>query len=276
MSRLALARRAVRAAVPPRVLLSGPPGGAVQMVGLDLAARLADRTVVVDAGDGACLDFAELYAFDVVHWPGAHSALELAEVFADVTQDTSLLVDNFSAWWGGLGGLRDVGHVSGWEHMRGQMSTLVRSVLACAGPVVLIARADIHTAVEVDGAMEAARFVSRGPFLDEQLIYPWPLVLRVTIDADITVEASRLDLDRGPTDVDAVLDALTEWRSTGAPVVDPADAEGLVTAMTLDDRNARRALKRDFAASFGAPSQLPAAHLEAAQEFIARHTKGAA
>lgn len=246
------------------------------MVGLDLAARLAARTVVVDAGDGVCLDFAELYHFDVVHWQGSHSALELAEVFADAGPDTAVVVDNFSAWWGGLGGLRDVGHVSGWEHMRGQMSTLVRSILACAAPVVLIARADVHTSVSVDGTLEAARFVSRGPFLDEQLIYPWPLVLRVTIDVDVTVEASRVGLDRGPTDVDAVIEALAAWRSSGAPVIGPSEVVGLVDAMNVDDRTARKALKRDFASSFGPPSNLPVAHLEAAQAFIEKHTKGAA
>lgn len=272
MSRLSLARRAVRPQSPARVLISGPAGAGPLMVGLDLAERIADRVVVIDSADGACLDLADLHTFDVVHWRAPFASPELVAALADVAPGEAVVIDHFTAWWGGAGGLRDLGHTRGWEEARGLLGNLVRAILQCRGHVLATARCRLRTSIELVDGREHARTVAEGPSLDEQLIYPWPLSLRVTSGLDVDVDTSRVPtITPGPVLLDLLADELTAWRNTGAPIADPAYTAALVDEMDLPDAKARRALKTDFSASFGPPSMLPASQLEAAQAFIDKH-----
>lgn len=274
MSRLDLARRAVRAQLPARVLVAGPPGAGPLMVALDLAERLADRVVVVDAADGESLDLADLHEFDVVRWSPPFVTPELIEVLDDVGPDTALVVDPFSAWWAGVGGLKDLGHAGQWAASDGFVSHLVRAVHGCRGHVVATSRTGLRTHVEVVDGREISRFIAEGPTLDKRLVYAWPVVLRVSSGLDVTVESSRIDPIKAGSTVTSedIATAYRSWAAGGVPVVDAADAGVLIGAMDLDDDADRKRIKRDFAASFGPPSHLPACQLEAAQEFIARHT----
>lgn len=273
MSRLALARPAVRPQVPPRILVAGPPGVGPLMAALDLAERFADRVVVVDAADGESLDLADLHAFDVVRWSPPFHAPELIEVLDDI-EEAALVIHPLSAWWAGVGGLKDLGHAGQWPKADGQVANLVRAIHRCRGPVIATSRTGLRTHVDVVEGAEQARFIAEGPTLDKRLVYCWPLIVRVSSGLDFTVEASRVDgITVGPCDLEDLADAYTAWISTAAPIIDAADHGVLVGAMDLDDDAARQRIKRDFHASFGNPSHLPAEQLEAAQAFIDRHTK---
>lgn len=277
MSRLQLARPAVRPQMPARILVAGPAGAGPLMVALDLADRLAVRTVVVDAADGASLDLADLHSFDVVRWSPPYRTPELVELLGEVGEGTVVVIDHLSAWWSGVGGLRDIGHGGDWQQARGLMSNLVRAILGCRGHVIATSRTRLRTTIDVVEGREHTRLVAEGPTLDDVLIYPWPVLVRTSSGLDLTVEATRVPpVQLGPTTTEDLATAYQEWLLAGEPVVDLADAGVLVGAMDLDNPQARKRIKGEFAASFGDPKHLPASQLEAAQAFIDRHVRGAA
>lgn len=243
------------------------------MVGLDLAGRLGERTVVVDAADGASLDLADLHVFDVVRWGPPYRTPELVELLGDAAAGTVVVIDHLSAWWSGVGGLRDIGMGGNWEQARGLMANIAKAVLGCRGHVIAMTRTRLRSTVELVEGREHSRLVAGDMVLDDSLVYVWPVITRCSTQADLTVEASRVPpVPPGPTTTEDLATAYGSWLLEGAPVVDLADAGVLLGAMHLDDPQARKAIKGEFASSFGDPKHLPASQLAAAQEFISRHT----
>ncbi len=274
MSLLGLALPAVRPRMPARVLIAGPVGVGPLMHALDLAEKFG-RATVVDAGDGESLELAGIHEFDVVHRTSPFTVDPLVEALRSAS--APLVVHNLSAWWNGSGGLSDIGHSAGWEVSNAAASRLVRAIRFSPAHVVATVRARMRVHVELVDGVEHQRLIGESMTLQDDIVRAFSVVARTDCEMNLWVLASAIPtIDVGLVEVDALHEALVEWHDEGAEVIDPtALAEIVAPVGRLRDKAARAAIRTDFRASFG-PGFVATSHLEAAQEFIARHTGGAA
>lgn len=275
MSRLALARRAVRPSKPARVLLVGLPSAL--MTALDLAERWASRTVVVDAASGACLDLAAMSDFDVVHWPPFHTVGPLVEVLDDVERGEAVVIDPLSSWWDGEGGLRAMGHQGSWDDVRSGVGQLTRAITTCRGHVIATSRARLRSHVEVIDGLEVSRLIPDDLGVADDMAAAFSVVARIAGSGAITVESSLVPpVGIGRHEPDELGGLYAEWMAAGAPVASPDEVDDIRAPITqLPDERAQRAAEAKVRASFGDPRHLPHDHLAEAREFIARITQEA-
>lgn len=269
MSLLGLALPAVRPRMPARVLISGAAGLGPLLTGLDLAERLGGRVTVIDAGDGESLELAGIHEFDVVHRTAPFAVDPLVEALRTATGP--LVVHNLSAWWTGPGGLSDVGHTVSWDAANAAVSRLVRAVRFSPAHVVATVRARMRVHVDVVDGVEHPRLVGESMTLQDDIARAFSVIARTDSELNLWVLATAID-SLGVGQTDALHEALVEWHDEGGEVLDRETVAELVAPVAqLRDKAARAAIRTDFRASFG-PGFIPAAHLDAAREFIARHT----
>ncbi|GAB3115956.1 hypothetical protein GCM10027160_24130 [Streptomyces calidiresistens] len=191
---------AVRAREAARVALVGPAGAGKTPVALDLARELAGeegRIAVVDSERGGALRYAEI--------PGrpeagghrfSHLTLErftretLLRTLRAAAEDRYqvLVVDSYSAWWDGPGGLREVAAEAGaalrkdsratspdpgWERVNPIERQMLDALLAWPGHVVITLRT--HTEYLTDGARTLR--VGGRPIQSRNVEHAFPVVV---------------------------------------------------------------------------------------------------
>jgi energy-coupling factor transporter ATP-binding protein EcfA2 len=237
----------------PKVAIIGPSGSGKTMWALTMARRIreqiaADRGVDLetlerplhfDTEHGSGEDYAHLFEYDhaPIRPPYDPERLVRGLQVAEADGYPVVIIDSYSHFWMGEGGVREIvdasgsGKFSGWKVGTPKQNKGVNAMLAYPGAVIICMRAKTEYVVDASGAPKK---VGVGPDQRPGIEYE-PLV---TIELDQehrgTVGKSRLGayLPVGqvvdPLGIEALVDTLYEWLRLGVepepPAADPTPA----------------------------------------------------
>jgi hypothetical protein len=282
VSRLSLARDAVRPALKARVLLAGPSGSGKTRTGLIVAEVLADGgpIVVIDTEKESALTYADDFTFKHVPWLPPYDPRELADVIAEAGEQFAVVqVDSLSHFWRKAGGTLDIadGKFGGWKAARPAQEDLVDAVLDCKAHVILCCRsAEAHVQEKDSNGKTQVRKLGMEPQQDSTLMYEMNVGLEIDMDHRLTVSKSRTtSVPVGkffhPGHAGDFANVYAEWLQGGEPPAPKTVVDDLVGRMNSLPDSQRKACKEEFLARFGRPDQLPEAAATSADDLVARY-----
>ena len=244
MSRLGLARPAVRYGRRGRVLFAGPSGAGASFEALRWATRLAAElpgdgdgsTLVIDTNHDASSTLADRFAFDVVPWAAPFDPSELAETITAASARSSLVIDSLSAFWEAEGGTLDQvdaaarrsrggDNRAGWRSATPALRDLVDAIHRSHAHVVVTLRSKTDWVVEVDpdtGAHRTRR-IALEPIGPRSIEADFDLFCTLGLDGRATVEKGPppactpgVQMDRVfSSDVDDTIGDYVAWLAAG-------------------------------------------------------------
>lgn len=284
-SRLGLARPAVRAALPARMLLSGPPGSGKTRTSLIVATELCPEDkgiLVIDTEKESAASYSDDFAFDHLRWEPPFDPATLADTVRDAAAVYGVVViDSLSHFWRGEGGTLDVagGKFTGWKEARPLQERLVESLVSAPCHVVLCVRAKVEYAQEQEAnGKHVVRKLGMASVQDDTLEYEVNVAVEMAMDHTATISKSRttaLPVGRSfrPGDAHKMAAIYRDWLAGGEPLLSEAQARELVGLFdAVADKDARKDLKAAFVATFARPEQLVASRFEEAKAWIAERT----
>lgn len=196
MSRLANAKPAVRPSLKARLMLSGPAGSGKTFSGLEIAATLGERVLVIDTERESALTYADDFAFAHLPWREPFDPRELARELPEAaTEYDVVLIDSLSHFWGGQGGTLDIadGKFGGWKTARPAQNDIVQAVLAAPAHIIVCVRSAIEHVQEQDPktGKQVVKKLGLSPKQDKDLEYEFNLAAEIDIDHRISVSKSR-------------------------------------------------------------------------------------
>jgi hypothetical protein len=280
VSRLDLARPAIRPALKARALLSGPPGSGKTRTALITAEVLAEGEPVlfIDTEKESALTYADDFAFQHLRWMAPFDPRDLARTMSAVDSHAVVVVDSLSHFWRGDGGVLSIadGKYTGWKDARPAQADMVEAILGCSAHVILCARSKVaHEQVQ-----ERGRWVVKKLGLqvvqDDELEYEINVALELDMDHSLTVAKSRTvavpvgrTFAAGHAEDFATL--YRDWLSVGEP---PAPGEVVVALRERIEalpEDARKACKQEFVARIGKPDHLKESQIPDAVDLVAKH-----
>ena len=198
MSRLDLAREAVRPSLKARLMISGPAGAGKTYSALEIATVLADggRILVIDTEKESALTYASEFGFTHLPWAAPFDPRELGTTLVQAAHDyTVIVVDSFSHFWGGTGGTLDIadGKFGGWKTARPAQNDAVEGILSAPAHVIVCVRSAIEHVQELDQrtGKQVVKKLGLAPKQDKDLEYELNLAVEVSIEHHIAVSKSR-------------------------------------------------------------------------------------
>lgn len=198
---------ATRKATKARIALSGPPGSGKTWTGLTLAHVLAAGKPIAGI-DTERRSMSKYVGVNGWHFntstPETFEPLDLVNLLADAaaTEHEVVLVDSFSHYWSGTGGMLDQvdrrtkgGNTfgTGWKEMRPEERAMIDALLAYPGHVIVTFRVKTEYVVQDNdrGKKEPVK-VGLKPEQREGIEYEFDLVGDLDQDNTLTVTKSRL------------------------------------------------------------------------------------
>jgi hypothetical protein len=298
VSRVNLIRDAQRPKLAARALFQGPQGSGKTWTMLSVARQMAvhpDGTpatvLVIDTERESALTYADVFTFKHLPWQAPYDPAELTGTLDQLAThgaptidlpplgpDDVLLIDSFSHYWQGTGGILDIanGRVQGgWDKARPIQNALIEQVLAMPCHVLLGARMKNTVLVSDNG--KTIENVGLTIVQDDALAYELNVVLQLDTQHNATVMKSRTPaVPVGRVYPGGLQDKLaadyTEWLAGGIPPANREDVERVVAVFAgITDKAKRKELKDAFVEDFGMPHALTAESIPAAFAWLAEH-----
>lgn len=249
-----------------------------------LTAGTPGRTLVIDTERESALTYADVFAFEHLPWRPPYSPDELAGTLDQLaaqwvqSPDDVVVVDSFSHFWQGAGGILDIagGRVQGgWDKARPMQQALVEQILAVPCHILLGARMKNTVLVSDNG--RTIENVGLTIVQDDSLAYELNIVVQLDAQHAISVMKSRTPavpvgrMYPGGSEGKLAQD-YANWLAGGVPPANREDVEQIVAVFAgVSDAAARKKLKDGFVAEFGMPHSLTADQVPAAREWLAEH-----
>lgn len=285
MSRLDLIRPAVRPKMSGRALFQGPQGSGKTWTMLSVARIMSPppaRIIVIDTERESALTYADVFKFEHLPWRPPYSPDELTQILGELGRtlgpDDVTIIDSFSHFWQGQGGILDIagGRVQGgWDKARPMQQALIEAILAMPSHVFLGARMKNTVLVSDNG--KTVENVGLQVIQDDTLGYELNIVVQLDMGHNLTVLKSRtpaVPVNRQyPGGMEQKLaDDYARWLAGGIPPANREDVEAIMSIFGgIADRDARKALKDGFVTEFGMPHSLTAEQVPAARAWLAEH-----
>lgn len=302
-SRLGAGHAAVRKQVRARLAISGASGSGKTWTALSVAEVLAPNgptlvldTEPADSWQGAAELYADRFVFDTIRWEPPYNprdlALTLTEAGAAHVPNSRwpgdggyhvIIVDSASHFWRGQGGTLDIagGKYTGWKEATPIQDALVDAILRSSAHVIICTRArqDYVQEQGADGKQKVTK-LGMAPVQRDDLEYEFQVVAQMdqqhTIEIGKTRCAALAGMQFQQNQQGKFAAIFAEWLAGGVELIGQAEADALVDAFNaLDAGPAKVAAKREFAALFGKPDQLPADRLPEAEAWIAARVTAA-
>jgi energy-coupling factor transporter ATP-binding protein EcfA2 len=231
-----------------RIALTGPSGSGKTYTALAVGTGLGKRVAVIDTERGSAAKYADRFDFDTVQLvtfePGA--LVEALAVGADAGYDV-MIVDSFSHFWSGAGGMLEQvdnaakragtgGTFAGWREARPMERAMFDALLAYPGHVIVTMRAKTEYVVETDErGRKVPRKVGLKPDQRDGIEYEFDIVGDLDHEHTLMLSKSRAAplsglVVRKPDAQFA--QAVLDWLDAGVPAPTVPD---YVTAATAPD-----------------------------------------
>lgn len=196
MSRLELAKPAVRPSLKARLMLSGPAGAGKTFSALEIAAELGDRVLVIDTEKESALTYADEFQFTHLPWHEPFDPRELGKELMLAAADFDvIMIDSLSHFWGGQGGTLDIadGKFGGWKTARPAQNDIVSSILSAPAHIIICVRSAIEHVQELDArsGKQVVKKLGMAPKQDKDLEYELNLAAEISIEHKISISKSR-------------------------------------------------------------------------------------
>ena len=145
-----------------RIALTGPTGSGKTYTALVVAGGLGERVALIDTERGSASKYADEFTFDTLQLTSFEPPA-LVDALAVAAHDgyDALVVDSFSHFWSGTGGmLEQVDHAAkriggansfaGWKEARPMERAMIDALLAYPGHVIVTMRAKTEYVVDSD------------------------------------------------------------------------------------------------------------------------------
>lgn len=291
MARLDLISDARRPKMNARALFQGPQGSGktwtMLSVARSLTAGTAGRILGIDTERESMLTYADVFTFKHLPWRPPYAPDELTQTLDQLSArwvespDDVVLIDSFSHFWQGSGGILDIagGRVQGgWDKARPMQQALVEQLLAMPCHVLLGAR--MKNSVLVSDGGKTIENVGLTIVQDESLGYELNIVVQMDMQHNISVMKSRTPavpvgrLYPGGSEGKLAAD-YAEWLAGGVPPANREDVEAIVEVFGgIADAVRRKTLKDAFLEEFGMPHSLTAEQVPAARAWLEEQGAG--
>jgi hypothetical protein len=196
MSRLGLARQAVRPSLKARLMLSGPAGAGKTYSGLEIASELGANTLVIDTEKESALTYADEFNFTHLPWHEPFDPRELGkELIAAAADFDVIMIDSMSHFWGGQGGTLDIadGKFGGWKTARPAQNDGLQGILSAAAHIIVCVRSKMEYVQELDSrsGKQVVKKLGMAPKQDGEFEYELNLACEISIEHKISVSKSR-------------------------------------------------------------------------------------
>jgi hypothetical protein len=204
---------ATKAGSKARIALCGPPGSGKTWTALTIARAFGDNVFLVDTERGSARKYADVFAFRHLTFDTFDPADLTRAVLAAGDQGADvLIVDTWSPFWGGTGGMLDqVGRrntsFEGWKDLRPVERTMIDALCGAPFHVVVNLRVKVDYIVQPNskGKMEPKR-VGLKPEQRDGVEYEFDIVA----DLDDAGQSCRISKTRCPELADASFSRPTE------------------------------------------------------------------
>jgi RecA/RadA recombinase len=230
-----------------RIALTGPSGSGKTHTALAVGTELGKRVALIDTERGSAAKYADLFGFDtlqlVTFEPTA--LVEALAVAADAGYDV-LIVDSFSHFWSGAGGMLEQvdnaakrsggggGSFAGWREARPMERAMLDALLAYPGHVITTMRAKTEYVVETDErGRKVPRKVGLKPEQRDGIEYEFDIVGDLDHEHTLVLSKSRAaplsDLVIRKPDA-RFAEAILDWLNAGVPAPTVSDYLAAATA----------------------------------------------
>lgn len=281
-SRLNLATKAVRPALPARAVFSGPPGAGKTRTALIVATVLAEGgdILLIDTEQESALTYADDFTFTHLPWRPPFDPKELAATITDAgNQYAVIVVDSLSHFWRGEGGVLDIagGKFSNWKDARPAHETMVQALLDCTAHFIGCARSKVEHVQEKDPhtGKQVVRKLGMAVIQDDSLEYELNVACELDMDHSFVVSKSRtvaVPVGRvfKPEQAEQFAETYRDWLKGGEPPAPGEFVAALRARIEALPVEVRKECKAAFVAALGRPDTLPESRMAAAEALVAR------
>jgi hypothetical protein len=223
-----------------RIALTGPTGSGKTYTALVVAGELGKRVAVIDTERGSASKYADEFTFDTLQLTRFEpSALVDALAVAAHAGYDALVVDSFSHFWSGTGGmLEQVDHAAkraggggnsfaGWKEARPMERAMIDALLAYPGHVIVTMRTKTEYVVDSDErGRKVPRKVGLKPDQRDGIEYEFDIVGDLDQENTLVVSKSRAKSLSGMVihSPDArFAELVLDWLNAGRPAPTVAD-----------------------------------------------------
>jgi hypothetical protein len=281
VSRLDLARPAVRPALNGRMMLTGPPGAGKTRSALIIASTLVPdgKVLLIDTEKESALTYADDFTFTHLRWVPPFDPRDLSHTLIEAGQSYDVvIVDSLSHFWQAEGGTLDIadGKFGGWKTARPAQHDLVDGILGADAHVIACVRSKMKYEQTTEQGRHKVTKLGMAPVQDHDLEYEVNVSVSLDMDHAATVAKSRttaLPVGRTfrPGHVADLAETYRDWLAGGEPPADRTVVAGLVERLNALPDEARKAAKQEWVAALGRPEQLRESQVPDAEALIARH-----
>ena len=229
-----------------RIALTGPTGSGKTYTALVIASGLGERVALIDSERGSASKYADEFTFDTLQLTRFEpSALVDALAVAGHDGYDVLIVDSFSHFWSGTGGvLEQVDNAAkrlgggnsfaGWKEARPMERAMIDALLAYPGHVIVTMRAKTEYVVDTDErGRKVPRKVGLKPDQRDGIEYEFDVVGELDQENTLVISKSRAKSLSGMViakpDTRFAEDVLA-WLNAGRPAPTVADYVAAATA----------------------------------------------
>lgn len=241
---------AVKAQTFGRIALSGPSGSGKTPVALKVAAALGGRIGMIETAHGQAAQYADEVDFEVCPPLTFCSPEVLVAALADCAARgyDVVVVDSFSLFWSGNGGVRDQADdasqsagdsKAGWREVRPRERRMMDALFNYPGHVIVTLRSKTHYVPEIDE--QGRNFIRRlggKPEARDGIEYEFQITAALEADHSIVVVKAlgaalgSEVVHRSGEDFGAKIRA---WLEAGAPMTPPEPVEELILRVMSPD-----------------------------------------
>jgi hypothetical protein len=231
-----------------RIALTGPSGSGKTYTALVVGTQLGKRVAVIDTERGSAAKYADQFSFDTLQLVTFEPAA-LVDALAVAAHDgyDVMIVDSFSHFWSGAGGMLEQvdnaakragsgGNFAGWREARPMERAMFDALLAYPGHVIVTMRAKTEYVVETDErGRKVPRKVGLKPEQRDGIEYEFDIVGELDQENTLVISKSRAKSLSGMViakpDTRFAEDVLA-WLNAGRPA--PTVADYVATATAAD------------------------------------------
>jgi hypothetical protein len=229
-----------------RIALTGPSGSGKTYTALAVGTALGKRVALIDTERSSAAKYADLFSFDTLQLVTFEPAVlvDALAIAADAGYDV-LIVDSFSHFWSGAGGMLEQvdnatkragsgGSFAGWREARPMERAMLDALLAYPGHVITTMRAKTEYVVETDErGRKVPRKVGLKPEQREGIEYEFDIVGDLDHENTLLLSKSRAAPLSGRVirKPDArIAEAILDWLNAGEPAPTVSDYYAAATA----------------------------------------------
>jgi AAA domain-containing protein len=229
-----------------RIALTGPTGSGKTYTALVAATGLGERVAVIDTERGSASKYADEFTFDTLQLTSFEppALVEALAVAAHAGYEV-LIIDSFSHFWSGSGGILEQvdnaakrsgggNSFAGWKEARPMERAMLDALLAYPGHVIVTMRTKTEYVVDTDErGRKVPRKVGLKPEQREGIEYEFDIVGDLDQENTLVISKSRAKALSGMVTrkPDArFAEAVLEWLDAGRPARTVPDYVAAATA----------------------------------------------